>query len=217
MKTARKALMLILCAALLVSATVMGTLAYLNDTTDVAVNTFTVGQVHIKLDETDVDVMGVKDSDNRVMNNSYKLLPGHSYTKDPTVYIRNDSEESYVRMIVTLTGANNADDVLRVSGDIILLQDYVDWNSTDWAFAGATRNGDVIEYEFRYANTVAGVGGDATTFTALNKLFNTITMPGTLTNDDVAKLNGVKIEAVAHAIQKDGFADANAAWAAWTN
>ena len=31
MKTARKALMLILCAALLVSATVMGTLAYLTD------------------------------------------------------------------------------------------------------------------------------------------------------------------------------------------
>lgn len=96
MKTARKALMLILCAALLVSATVMGTLAYLQDTTDVVKNTFSVGQVHIELDETDVDLYGKKDGDQPVQANKYKLIPGHTYTKDPTVHVLKGSEESYV-------------------------------------------------------------------------------------------------------------------------
>lgn len=96
MKTARKALMLILCAALLVSATVMGTLAYLQDTTQVVENTFSVGQVHIDLDETDVDVYGDATGEGRDKANTYKLIPGHTYTKDPIVHVQAASEVSYV-------------------------------------------------------------------------------------------------------------------------
>jgi len=95
MKTARKALMLILCAALLVSATVMGTLAYLTDD-DAVVNTFTVGNIVIKLDESDVKLDGTIDTDARVKANEYKLMPGHNYTKDPVVHVNEQSESSWI-------------------------------------------------------------------------------------------------------------------------
>ena len=54
MKKTKKALLLSLCAVMLVTASVLGTMAYLTSTDEV-VNTFTVGNVAITLDETDVD------------------------------------------------------------------------------------------------------------------------------------------------------------------
>ena len=65
MKTARKAILLVLCVILLVVASVMGTLAYLTDT-EAVTNTFTVGKVGITLDETDVDETGIKDGDTQI-------------------------------------------------------------------------------------------------------------------------------------------------------
>lgn len=87
MKTARKALMLILCAALLVSATVMGTLAFLTDKSEVVTNTFTVGKIDITLTET--------------KGNSFKIVPGEIDDKDPTVTVVKGSEECYVYALIT--------------------------------------------------------------------------------------------------------------------
>lgn len=109
MKTSSKALLTLACALLLVVASVMGTLAYLTDT-DTVNNTFTVGKVDIKLDEAKVngdgkpvkgneEVTDPKNAD-RVNGNSYHLLPGHSYTKDPTIHVKANSEACY--LFVTL-------------------------------------------------------------------------------------------------------------------
>lgn len=57
MKTKSKALLLTLCAVLLVAASVMGTMAYLTST-DKVENTFTVGNVKITLDEAKVNTDG---------------------------------------------------------------------------------------------------------------------------------------------------------------
>ena len=106
MKTGKKALLLALCAVLLVAATVMGTMAYLTST-DKVTNTFTVGKVKIELDEAKVDVNGAPvDRDGkpveklqdapRVDKNTYKLMPGHAYTKDPTVHVEAGSENSWI-------------------------------------------------------------------------------------------------------------------------
>ena len=78
-----KALLVVACALLLVAASVFGTMAYLTST-DTVTNTFTVGKVAIKLDEAKVNPDGslVENAD-RVKANSYKLLPGHIYNKDP--------------------------------------------------------------------------------------------------------------------------------------
>ncbi len=98
MKTRNKALLLALCAVLLVCSTIFGTLAYLTDT-EAAVNTFTVGQVGISLDEAKVTPDGkvVEGTDSaRVQKNEYHLLPGHTYTKDPTVHVDADSEDCWL-------------------------------------------------------------------------------------------------------------------------
>lgn len=105
MKTKSKALLLTLCAVLLVAASVLGTMAYLTSTAKVE-NTFTIGKVEIKLDEAKVNADGIPvEGAARVTANSYKLMPGTTYTKDPTVTVKAGSEESYVRMKVTFNNA----------------------------------------------------------------------------------------------------------------
>lgn len=95
MKTKSKALLLALCAVLLVAASVLGTLAYLTSQ-DQVTNTFTVGKVEIKLDEAPVDVYGVVKEGDRVKANTYKLIPGHTYTKDPTITVGPESENCWL-------------------------------------------------------------------------------------------------------------------------
>ena len=96
MKKKTKALMLVLCAVLLVTASVLGTMAYLTST-DKVVNTFTVGKVAITLDEAKVNPDGTEATPaERVKQNAYHLLPGHTYTKDPTVHVQANSENSFI-------------------------------------------------------------------------------------------------------------------------
>ena len=88
--------MLVLCAVLLVTASVLGTMAYLTST-DKVVNTFTVGKVAITLDEAKVNPDGTAVTPaERVKQNAYHLLPGHGYTKDPTVHVQANSEDSFI-------------------------------------------------------------------------------------------------------------------------
>lgn len=97
MKTGSKILLTTVCAMALVVASVMGTLAFLTDSTEDVVNTFTVGKVEITLDEGKVDEYGVPEEDEtRVQENEYKLIPGHTYAKDPTIHVAADSEDCYV-------------------------------------------------------------------------------------------------------------------------
>lgn len=106
MKTARKSLLIALCAILLVVASVMGTLAYLTSTSAPVTNTFTIGDVLITLDEAKVDVYGnpvdaegketTKADAPRVAENTYKLIPGHTYTKDPTIHVGDNSEKVWL-------------------------------------------------------------------------------------------------------------------------
>lgn len=114
MKKTKKALLLAACAVLLVAASVMGTMAYLTSKAEVK-NTFTVGNVKIDLDEARVDQMGKPiEGEKRVKSNEYKLLPAHTYTKDPTVTVLKDSEDCYVRLKVTF---NNASEIIALCTD----------------------------------------------------------------------------------------------------
>jgi len=93
----KKVLALVLCAILLVAGSVLGTLAYLTSTTGVVENTFTAGNVEITLDEAKTDEYGVVDATaGRVQGNEYKLIPGHTYAKDPTVHVDDESEDCWL-------------------------------------------------------------------------------------------------------------------------
>lgn len=78
----KKALFIMLSAALIVCATVAGTLAWLTDTTDPVVNTFTVGDINITLTESE--------------NLDLKMVPGQPIEKDPKVTVKAGSEACWL-------------------------------------------------------------------------------------------------------------------------
>ena len=212
MKTARKVLVLALCAVLLVSATIMGTMAYLTST-DVVTNTFTVGNVQIKLDEAEANPDGslVPNAD-RVKANSYKLLPGHTYNKDPMVTVLKGSESAYIKMTVTFTKSAALDAIFAPDGGANMPSIFKGYDSTNWIYKGNTEDtkNDTRTYEFWYKEAVDAPNSDV----ALDPLFDKIVVPGTITNAQLATIEGMNITVNAYAIQADGFADATAAWAA---
>ena len=165
MKTKSKALLLTLCAVLLVTASVLGTIAYLTST-DTVENTFTVGSVEISMDEAAVNPDGtVIANADRVRENSYHLLPGHPYTKDPIIHVGSDSEDCWIFVKVengisdieagtTIANQLTTNGWTAVSGttDIFAYQDIVS-KDTDIPVVGSfTISGDVdaddlAEYE----------------------------------------------------------------------
>lgn len=106
MKTRTKALLIVLCATLLVAVTALTTIAWLTSIPDAVTNTFTFSDsdnIRITLDEADVDAYGVLQHEedgttlkDRVKANEYKLLPGHEYIKDPTIHVKADSIDCYL-------------------------------------------------------------------------------------------------------------------------
>ena len=235
-----KPLLTCACALLLVAAGVFGTLAYLTGT-DTVNNTFTVGNVKITLDEAKVTTDGTPvEGADRVKANEYHLLPGHTYTKDPTVTVEEGSDASYVRMKVTF---NNAKAIIALCTDpefaedgptgtgnaypLIRMVKFVEANAPKW---DGIIPDNMVETEEMLANAKYLLRCKADTLTyyfitrtivaptadvALPVLFNEVTLPEWVTNTQLATLENFQITVVAEAIQADGFANAGAAWAAF--
>ena len=222
MKTRSKALLLTLCAVLLVAASVLGTMAYLTDKETVT-NTFTVGKVSIKLDEAKVNLNGeptdkdgnkvsdLKDAP-RVDKNDYKLLPGHTYTKDPTVTVEKGSEKSYIKMTVTFSKASALDTIFAPDG-AKLTDIFKDYDNNTWLYKKVTDDttNNTRTYEFWYKEAVTAPDADV----ALAPLFKSIVVPSFITGDQLKTINEMTITVNAYAIQADGFANADAAWEAF--
>lgn len=77
----KKTAAIIIASAILLIAVVGGTLAWLTAATDPVTNTFTAGDVGIKLEETKTD---------------FKMIPGYDIAKDPKVTVTKGSEKCYV-------------------------------------------------------------------------------------------------------------------------
>lgn len=211
MKARNKILLLALCMAALIAVSVLGTMAYLT-AEDTVTNTFTVGKVDIKLDEAKVNTDGslVGNAD-RVKANEYKLLPGHTYNKDPMVTVLSGSESSYVKMTVTFSKANELDAIFAPTG-ADLTSIFNGFDAANWISKGNTKDttANTRTYEFWYKESVGAPTADVT----LDALFDSITVPGTITGEQLKTIEGMTITVNAYAIQADGFADAAAAWAA---
>lgn len=208
----KKALLLLCCALLLVGVSVGATIAYLTSTTTEVENTFTVGNVIIDLDEAavkyDAETNKYTAEDTRVTKNTYNILPGTKVYKDPTITVYKDSENCYVRAIVTVTYPNATKtfnvDWLDATGS--------GWTRTDGTPELGADGNYTLELEYRY-DTVVDKNSEGAT--KLPPIFTTLTIPTDLNNADIAKLASFKIDVVGHAIQSGGFADAAAAWAAF--
>lgn len=188
MKKAKKILILALCALLLVGATIAGTVAYLTSTDSVE-NTFTVGNVAITMVESVVDEYGAKTSGTTDTGNTYKLIPGHEYTKDPTIKVSEGSEDCYI--FVEIDNGLGADAALTMS--------------TDWAKVSETENKSVWVYGTAAEPVPVGAEDDAVVpFTAF-----------TFSEEaDPTAYSAAKITVTAYAIQADGL-DAKTAAELW--
>ena len=207
-----KALLVVACALLLVAASVFGTMAYLTST-DTVTNTFTVGKVNIKLDEAQANTDGsLVEGADRVKANSYKLLPGHTYHKDPMVTVLSGSESSYVKMTVTFSKANELDAIFAPNG-ANLTSIFNGYDAANWIAKGNTKDAaaNTRTYEFWYKEAVGAPEGNV----ALDALFDSIMVPGAITKEQLATIEGMTITVNAYAIQADGFDNADDAWAAF--
>ncbi|MBP3600504.1 MAG: hypothetical protein J6J30_05415 [Clostridia bacterium] len=208
-----KPLVLALCAVLLVTAVIFGTVAYLKDSAEV-VNTFTMGNVHLKLDEAVVDENGGPTGNRTETGNQYHLIPGKTYTKDPTVTVLKGSEKAYVRMLVTV---NCYDELTTIFGDPFLPQYFVEgWDNTAWRTTGVIskdENANTATYEFRYFETVKP---EKNVDLVLDPLFDTLTVPSSMTGEQLKTIDDLEITIEAHAIQATGFANADEAWNAFS-
>lgn len=189
----KKTVALILALVLVFGAAVGGTIAYLTSTKSVE-NTFTVGKVEITLDEAQVNDMGQPvDNDGKVVekaaaprvdHNEYKLIPGHTYTKDPTIHVAADSEDCYlfvkiVNQLGTAAPLNMGEKWSLVNGstDTYMFAEKVSAEANVVVFDGFTFSSDV----------------------------NAENLPG---------YNAKTITVTACAVQADGFATAQLAYAA---
>ena len=209
----RKTLMIICCALVLVAISVGTTLAYLTDT-EAVTNVFTVGKVGITLNEAKVGADGkalTGDAAERVNTNSYHLIPGQAYDKDPMVTIDAESELAYVRMMVKVTDYGDLVNILQkefgsyanfiggnhqyidakkpVGGEYavpyVKLEAFANIDSS-WTLTAWYRDetADTAVYEYRY-NSMTEKKEDEYDLTPLFKAF---TLPGWMDNTDLAAL-----------------------------
>ena len=193
MKTRCKALLLSLCAVLLVTVSVLGTMAYLTDK-DQVVNSFTVGSVAITLDELDV----TKTDGSRTKANAYHLLPGHKYDKDPTVHVKPVSEDSW--LFVKVENGIAAYEAATEEGGYTSIADQILAN--EWTKLAGVDN----VYYKSYAKNDAGA--DLVVFEKFQIADEANKVKGwaDITSDTT------KVTVTAYAVQKDGFDTALAAW-----
>ena len=103
---ATKTMVLLLALMLVVGTAVGGTVAYLFTAPQTVTNTFTVGDINISLVEHAYNPDSPADITTTVDNeNSYPLIPGTVYAKDPTVTVEANSEDCY--LFVKLVETNN--------------------------------------------------------------------------------------------------------------
>lgn len=212
----RRVLLLACCAVMLVAMSVGATLAYLTSS-DSVTNTFTVGNVQIELWETDVNLAGEKDGETPVKANEYKLMPGQSYIKDPTVTVLAGSEPCYVgvhiqvsdfdKLFETIGYVEYGEQYLSIS-DIVTgglfpfevsmhwepIDGYSAWMGTNALLIQKAATGDfyVIYTEPQNANTKL-------------TLFDTLTIPEDWDREEINQLNNAEIKLTAYAVQAEGF------------
>lgn len=191
----KKTIAVVLALVLVICCAVGGVLAWLTDTTDSIKNTFTVGKVDITLDEKKTDVYGVPvEPTERVTDgNAYKLIPGHTYTKDPTVTVVGGSEKCYLFVkvdavnaeLITYTVDIGAEKWQQLSGVDGVYYRVVDAKDANQPFPVLTGN----QFSVKENTTAAELA-------------------------DITAENPSSLTFTAYAVQAEGFDSAAAAWAA---
>lgn len=181
MKTKTKACIAVLCAVVLVAASVFATVAYLTSTAEVK-NTFTYGKVAITLDEVKVNEYGIAEDASRVTGNTYKLIPGHTYIKDPTIHVSADSENCWIFAKVE-NGLGDAATIQMNEGwepvaegsNVYYYKDIVEKNANQTIFSSFQFHEDADPESYATANiTVTAYAVQADGFTTAAAAWNAV-------------------------------------------
>lgn len=134
----------------------------------------------------------------RVQKNEYKLLPGHTYQKDPTVHVDRASEDSYLFVKVENAIYSIEDDTTTISAQM-----------TDKGWKAVDGQTGLYVYVGNTAAPLAvKAGADVV-------VFEQFKIAGTVDNATLADYAGKTITVTAYAVQKDGF-EGQTASAIWT-
>ena len=205
----KKTWLIVACTVMVLAVSVVGTIAYLTDTTGPVVNTFTMGNLlddplNFVLKEhqaTDADKDGVYtlDDTKEVNTNTYTVLPGVDLPKDPFVKTNETLKlDAYVFVeVVDETGT-----ALHFTVD-----------SDKWTkLSGKTGlNGGEV-YVMKANNGIAKAGASLGPITILTE--NEITVDNAAITDAAAQFGGT-VTFYGYMIQAGGFTDYNAAWAGY--
>jgi hypothetical protein len=175
---------MLLAVTLLIGCAIGGTVAWLTAKTDAVVNTFTYGDIDIELNET------------KPANREAKIIPGVDIEKNPKVTVKANSEAC-------------------------------------WLFVKVEKAGTFVTNKVTYSIDTGWTQGDGTNIPS-DVYYRSVTASnadqpfGVLSGDKIivseeltkAEINGLndaaktpKLTFTAYAVQKDGIADAAAAWA----
>lgn len=200
----KKITALALVVAILAIAIIGGTLAYFTDT-KTATNTFTVGNVQIKLDEQ-------KPGTNERTTTGVQytsVTPGVAYAKDPTV-TNIGNNDAWVRVNVTLSNATAFKAAAAAHGVTDLANVFGGHDEAKWTRAGIKEDTskNTLTYSYYYKTVLAK---DAST----GALFTTVTVPASFTTAEMEAIGNFTITVTADAIQKEGFDTPAAAFTAF--
>lgn len=172
-----------LALVLVIGCAVGGTVAWLVSSTNAVVNTFTYGDINITLGET--------------TGATYKIIPGVNIGKDPKVTVKKDSEACW--LFVKVEEEN--------------WPTFTESDGTRKVKYGIADGWTALEGENGvYYREVGAVTAD-TSFDVLAG--NVVTVSEELTKAEVNSItaeNQPKLTFTAYAVQKDGIANAAAAW-----
>ncbi len=176
----KKLLIAIVSVLILITGTIGITLAWFTDKTPTIQNTFTVGNINIKLEETE---------------RTYKMVPGYTLPKDPTVTVVKGSVDCW--LFIKIDKSANLDS-------------FIDYTiATGWTQLEAGSN--------VYYREVANDEVADQSFAVLKD--NQVTVKTTVTKEMVDALTGAEgqnpnptLSFTAYAIQKYGFNTAALAW-----
>ena len=216
--TKKRFVAILLCVTLVALAAIGATFAYLTDSKTVK-NTFTVGDVKIKLDETNVNAP----EGDRVTSNTYNVYPGAVVTKDPIVH-NTGKNGAYVRAVVTIEDGMNwlglyNENVWTAPQEAAfnaMINNTLGegWELVDIAYDMSGPNHPTSDFVATLKYTKVLEAGKDTT-----AMFSQIAFPTKLTGKDVTTRIGQNgefgINVVAQAIQADGFDTWEAAFAAY--
>ena len=211
----KKSILMAAIAVMLVAVLVVGgTLAYFTDTKS-ETNTFTMGNVKITLDETDV----TNPETRTAKGNTYNVYPGQIVKKDPIVH-NTGNNAAYIRATVNVSDWMNLvaayypdfketfpNDGYKAALNLLVGELGKGWSVVEVVKGDTFTIGQFdAKFILKYDGTLAA-GADTTA------MFQNVLVPAGLDNANASSFSSVKV--VAQAIQADGFNTWEAAFAAF--